>query len=95
MKVQEFAPGDQVYVLNLRLYQGKCPKWLRHYSDVATVIRHINQVTYLVRSNAWRTREKIVHIDKLKLKIRNELAADVSDRQSQLDPTSPSDHLLD
>ena len=35
VKVQEFAPGDEVYLLNLRLYQGKCPKWLRRYSEVA------------------------------------------------------------
>ena len=44
-EVQKFSPGDVVYVLNLRLYQGRCPKWLRCYSDVATVVRRINQVT--------------------------------------------------
>ena len=26
VKVQEFTPGDIVYVLNLRLYQWRCPK---------------------------------------------------------------------
>ena len=36
---QEFLPGDEVYVLNLRLYQKRCPKWLRRYSDTATVIK--------------------------------------------------------
>ena len=101
VKVQEIAPGDQVYVLNLWLYQGKCPKWLRRYSDVATVIRRINQVTYIVRSNAWKTREKIIYVDKLKLKTRVQAATDRSDRL-QLDPTpTRSDvnlvqrHLLD
>ena len=24
--LQEFKPGDEVYVLNLRLYEGRCPK---------------------------------------------------------------------
>ena len=84
VKAQEFAPGDEVYVLNLRLYQGKCPKWVRRYSDVATVIRRINQVTYIVRSNAWRAHEKVIHVDKLKLKNK---AATTSD-QPQTNPTS-------
>ena len=46
------------------------PKWLRRYSDVAAVIRKVNQVTYIVRGDAWRTKEKVVHVDKLKLKSR-------------------------
>ena len=81
MKVQEFNPGDEVYVLNLRLYQRRCPKWLRRYSDVATVVHRVNQVTYVVRGD-WRSREKIVHFDKLKLKTRAPTPA-----------VGPSDHL--
>ena len=71
IKVEEFALGDEVYMLNLRLYQGRCPKWLRQYSDVATVIHKVNQVTYVVRGDAWRTKEKVVHVDKLKLQARS------------------------
>ena len=100
VKVQEFSPGDEVYVLNLKLYQGRCHKWLRRYSDVATVVRRINTVTYVVRGN-WRTREKIVHVDKLKLKTKASSAADELDSQlsgqpsgrvgpSQAKPVGPS-----
>ena len=70
VKIQEFNPGDVVYVLNLRLYQGRCLKWLKRYSDIATVVRWVNQVTYVVRGDMWRAKEKVVHVDKLKLKTR-------------------------
>ena len=65
----EFLPGDKVSVLNLQLYRNR-PKLLRRYSDVATVIKIINHVTYIIRGDAWHTKEKIVYIDKLKLKHR-------------------------
>ena len=71
VRVETFQPGDEVYVLNLRLYQGRCPKWLKRYSDTAVVIKRINQVTYLIRYDTGRVKEKIVHIDKLKLKVRS------------------------
>ena len=67
VKVQELMPGDEVYVLNLRLYQSRYPKWLRRYSDVATVIR---EVTDVVRGDACRAKEKVVHVNKLKLKLK-------------------------
>ena len=66
--VQSFDVGDEVYVLNLRLYQHRSPKWVRRYSDVARVERKINSVTYVVTCNRWREKRKIVHVDKLKLK---------------------------
>ena len=71
VRVQAFQPGDEVYVLNLRLYQGRCPKWLNRYADTAVVIKKINQVTYMIRYDSGRTQEKIVHVDKLKLKKRS------------------------
>ena len=70
VRVQTFNPGDEVYVLNLRLYQGRCPKWLKRCADTAVVVRRINQITYLIKYDAGRVREKIVHVDKLKLKNR-------------------------
>ena len=70
VRVQTFQPGDEVYVLNLRLYQGCCPKWSNKYADTAVMIKRINQVTYLIQYDAGRLREKIVHVDKLKLKNR-------------------------
>ena len=68
VRVQTFNPGDEVYVLNLRLYQGRCPKWLNRYTDTAVVVKRINQVTYMIKYDVGRIREKIVHVDKLKLK---------------------------
>ena len=70
VKAQDFQVGDEVFVLNLRLYQRCCPKWVRRYADVAVVIKKINQVMYIVCSNEWRSKKKIVHVDKLKLKTR-------------------------
>ena len=72
VKAQDFQVGDEVFVLNLCLYQRHCPKWVQRYSDVAVVVKKINQVTYIVRSEEWRSKEKIVHVDKLKLKTRVE-----------------------
>ena len=37
---------------------------------MAVVVKKINQVTYIVHSDQWRSKEKIVHVDKLKLKTR-------------------------
>ena len=71
VRVQTFNPGDEVYVLNLRLYQGCCPKWLKRYTDTAIVVKKINQVTYMIKYDAGRVTEKIVHVDKLKLKNRS------------------------
>ena len=73
---QGFNPGDEVYVLNLRLYQGRCPKWLRRYKDVGTVVKKINNVTYVVDCPAWRDKRKILHVDKLKLKSKGGEAPD-------------------
>ena len=70
VRVQTFQPGDEVYVLNLRLYQGRCPKWLKRYADTAVVVKKVNQVTYLIHYDNGRVKEKIVHVDKLKLKSR-------------------------
>jgi len=42
---QFFEVGDEVYVLNLRFYKGLSPKWMRHYSHVATVMKRFNNVT--------------------------------------------------
>ena len=67
---QTFEPGDQVYVLNLRLYQGRTPKWVRRYSDIAVVEQRINGVTYKLSSARWKGARRIVHVDKLKLRCR-------------------------
>ena len=84
VRVHNFQVGDEVYILNLRLYQRRCPKWLHRYSDIAVVTKEINQVTYVVRSDNWRVKEKVVHVDKMKLKNRTteeSTSAQVQDAQ--------------
>ena len=79
VKVQSFEPGDEVYVLNLRSFQGRCPKWIRRYRDVAVVVQKINNVTYKVKCDQWKkSKVRIVHVDKLKSKAKSQLP-DVSD----------------
>jgi len=64
---QSFPPGDQVFVLNLRQYKGRCPKWMRRYSHIATVKKKIYNVTYQLYCAQWRQRYRFIHVDKLKL----------------------------
>jgi len=64
---QSFIPADQVFVLNLRQYKGRFPKWIRRYSHVATVKKKINDVTYQLYCAEWRQRYRLIHVDKLKL----------------------------
>ena len=64
--IQDFVPGEKVYILNLRLYQGRCPKWLNRYSDEGTIVRKLNSVTYVVRCEKWRSKTRIIHVDKIK-----------------------------
>jgi hypothetical protein len=52
--VQSFNLGGEVYILNLRLYQGRTPKWMRRYSDVGTVERCLNDVMYIVSCKQWK-----------------------------------------
>jgi hypothetical protein len=67
--VNRFNVGDQVHVLNLRLYPNRCPKWVRRYADDAIVVKRINDVTYQLKSDKWRNKFRICHVDKLKMKV--------------------------
>jgi len=64
---QSFIPGDQFFVLNLRQYKGRCPKWMRRYSHVVTVKKKINDVTNQLYCAEWRQRYWLIHVDMLKL----------------------------
>jgi len=66
---QTFLPGDQVFVRNLRQYKGRCPKWMRRYSHIATVKKRINNITYQLYCAEWKQRYWLIHVDKLKLHI--------------------------
>jgi len=85
VKVQSFEEGDQVYVLNLRAFQGRCPKWIRRYRDVAQVVQKINDVTYRVKCDQWKQQKtRIVHVDKLKRKELVQLP-DMEEQQANLE----------
>lgn len=62
---QMFCQGDRVRVYYPRRYKGRSPKWQSFYKTEGIVERQLNDVTYVVRSTAWRL-PKIVHVDKLK-----------------------------
>ena len=64
-----FSLGDTVRVFNDSVKPGLCPKWSNSYSDVATVVKQLNDVTYLLHSPAWRA-DRITHVDKMK-KVEN------------------------
>ena len=60
-----FTVGEKVRVFNDSTKPGLCPKWLYYYKDVATVIKRLNDVTYLLLCENWRE-NRVVHVDKLK-----------------------------
>jgi hypothetical protein len=61
----DFTPGTSVYIYSPRRYRGRSPKWQSCYKTQGTVIKKLNDVTYIIRSTAWRE-PRIVHVDKLK-----------------------------
>jgi len=60
-----FDVRDKVRIYNPRRYQGRSPKWQLHFKDVGTVQRKLNNVTYVIKSPAWKT-PKVIHVDKLR-----------------------------
>jgi len=60
-----FDVGAKVRIYNPRRYQGRSLKWQLHFKDVGTVQRKLNDVTYVVKSPAWKT-PKVIHVDKLR-----------------------------
>jgi len=68
VRAQAFEVGDEFYVLNLLLYKGRSPKWMRRYSHVAVVQKRLNNVTYQLLCAEWKRKTThIVHVDKMKL----------------------------
>ena len=60
-----FSEGDRVRVYCPRRFKGRSPKWQSFYKDEAIVTCRLNDVTYVVKSTAWR-QPKVVHVNKLK-----------------------------
>jgi len=65
---QFFEVGDEVFILNLRMYPGKCPKWIKKYNYRGEIVERINNVTYKVYCAKWRSPYQLIHVDKLKLR---------------------------
>jgi len=63
--LKTFEIGDEVRVYNPRRYKGRTPKWQLFYKEKATVLRRINEATYVAQGPSMK-RPKVVHIDKLK-----------------------------
>jgi hypothetical protein len=73
VRPQIFHPGDAVLVYYPRRRQRHYPKWQRLFSLEAKVVSRVNDITYVVQIAHTRQR-KIVHVDKLKLLGRAEVA---------------------
>ena len=65
VKPATFAVGDKVRIFNDSSKQGRCPKWQHFYQDLGTVVRRINDVSYVISCPSWRC-DRIIHVDKLK-----------------------------
>jgi hypothetical protein len=66
VRARSFMRGDTVRVYNPRRFIGRSPKWQSFYRDVGIIEQRLNDVTYIVKSKAWK-HNKVVHVDKLKL----------------------------
>jgi len=64
-KQQVFAEGEPVRVLDQRGYARRTPKWQLPYRVVGTVVRKLNDVTYVVSAKGWR-QDRVLHVDKLR-----------------------------
>jgi hypothetical protein len=61
----KFTVGQKVRVFIPRKQQGKNPKLESFYKSLATVVKCVNDVTYLLSCPDWRD-DRIVHADKIK-----------------------------
>jgi hypothetical protein len=52
-------------ILDQRGYARRTPKWQLPYRVVGTIIKKINDVTYVVTARGWR-QHRVLHVDKLK-----------------------------
>ena len=67
--VKRFEVGDEVFILNMRTYEGRCPKWVRSYSYRGIIEGVVNDVTYRVYCVQWKKKKsQVIHVDKLKMR---------------------------
>ena len=66
VKPVEFQVNDLVWCFCPRAHPGTSPKWTRFYSRPYRVVRKVNDVNYVIQLTP-RSRQIIVHVDKLKM----------------------------
>jgi len=82
VKQLNFEIGERVGVLDSRGYANRTPKWSLPFSQIGTIIKKLNDVTYVVHATGWRA-DRVLHVDKLR---KLELSAE----QMGLDPAGSS-----
>jgi hypothetical protein len=65
-RCQNLLVGDWVWVYSPRRYVGRSPKFQRNYSGPFLIVRQLGPVLYVVQKSQ-RSKEVVVHADKLKL----------------------------
>jgi len=65
VKVENFEVGEKVRVLDLRGYVRRTAKWALPYRQIGTVVKKLNDVTYVVAAKGWRA-DRVLHVDKLR-----------------------------
>jgi hypothetical protein len=66
VKPQVFEVGDRVLVYSPRKRRNCYPKWQRQFSEEASIVSKINDITNVVRL-ARSKQNRVVHVDKLRL----------------------------
>ena len=66
VRLQSFEPGDKILIYCPRKRKNCYAKWQRLYAEEASVMKRVNDVTYIVKP-VKTGKPKIVHVDKMKL----------------------------
>ena len=64
VRLVSYSLGDKVRIFNPVTKCGWLPKWSRFYRDVATIVKRVNDATYLVVASTWQ-KPRVFHVDKL------------------------------
>ena len=78
---EQYRVGDLVWLLNESRRKGRCPKLQRKWLGPMVVEAKVNNVTYKLRLSPTKT--KVVHFDKLKPYLAQEVPAWVPPTQDK------------
>jgi len=70
---RQFSPGQMDWVLNPRIFRGRCPKWERRYQGPYLVLKKLNDVNYVIQKKLGQ-KPVIVHVDKLKSALNSNMS---------------------